>query len=94
MRTVWKFPIVVTDRQHVIMPSGARVLAVHPQHEQLCLWAVVDPDAPKTATLIHIAGTGHQLPDDIDQFRYAGTAHLHAGALVLHVFLRDAAAAT
>jgi len=82
-RTVWKFPLRVSDVQPVTMPAGARILHVAEQFGDLCLWALVDPDAPKETRVIAICGTGHPAPDD---GRHIGSVMLHGSALVFHVF--------
>lgn len=94
MKTIWKFPLEVTDVQSVAMPQGAQVLTAQlqgPSYEaratdsSLCLWALVDPDAPKTVRLLHIFGTGHPVYN-ADSLRYISTFQLDGGALVFHVF--------
>lgn len=45
---IWKFPLKVTDEQEVELPSQHRILSVGVQDdEQICLWAMVDPDSLK-----------------------------------------------
>lgn len=90
MRTIWKYPLDVADRQSILMPGAARVLSAQTQRDGCFLWAVVEPDAPQRLIAVHIAGTGHPLPGDIDQFRYVGTMQISAGALVFHVFVNGA----
>jgi hypothetical protein len=85
MKTIWKFPLEVTDAQGVLLPQGAQVLTAQLQGRSLCLWALVDPDAPKTVRLLHIFGTGHPV-HNADSLRYISTFQLDGGALVFHVF--------
>jgi len=86
MKTIWKFPLGVADEQIIEMPRGAKVLAVQPQHDRVCVWAMVNPNAEKERRTFYIAGTGHLLPDESDRLRHVGTFQLHGGALVFHVF--------
>ena len=86
---IWKFSLVVTDRQTVTMPVGAEVLSVQMQGNVLCLWAVVNPDAERIIRTFEIFGTGHPMPDVLKE----GLARLHidtvqarGGSLVWHVF--------
>ncbi len=85
-RTIWKFPLYVTDAQTIPVPQGAKFLAVQVQAGEPCLWAMVNPDAPKVPVEIRIHGTGHALPDDSTHYDYIGTFQLDSGALVFHVF--------
>lgn len=84
--TVWKF-VFRDGHDRVIfeMPRGAEVLFVTNQQEQLCLWARVDPRAEKEPRPFAVVMTGGPAPTP-EQGRYIGTALLHGGALVLHVF--------
>lgn len=84
MRTIWKFPIQVTDLQSVTMPDGAKILTAAVQRGQPCLWAEVDPSAPMCERSIAIFGTGHELPDDPGS--YIGTFQVDHGVFVFHVY--------
>ena len=82
--TIWKFPLEVTDEQVVEMPAGAQRLCVQTQGERLCLWALVDPDAPLMSRRFAVRGTGHSIEGDSGT--YIGSAQQMRGALVWHVF--------
>lgn len=96
-RTIWKFPVELTDRFEVEMPEGAEVLCVAPQDlasilgpmfaagDSVFMWALVDPDAPPTTRPFFLVGTGHALPN-FANLRHLGTFQLQAGALVFHLF--------
>jgi hypothetical protein len=84
VKTIWKYPISVTDRQSVRMPAGAKILTVAVRHETVCLWAEVDPAAPKTPRAIAIHGTGHEKPDM--EGAYIGTFMLLDGDQVFHAY--------
>ena len=60
MRTIWKFVIPFPEGQ-VVMPRGARILALQKQDEIPTIWAEVDPEAPKENHLFIIYGTGHRV---------------------------------
>ncbi len=68
----------------VIMPEGAEVLCVQMQNGQPCIWAKTTVGAPPVVHHFRIAGTGHDLGDNVG--RYIGTFQLDGGALVFHVF--------
>ncbi len=82
MRTIWKFPLKIVDRQTVSMPEHAQVLTVQFQDRELCLWAVVSPEARPVPRVFEILGTGHPLPEE--RRNYLCTAQW--GVLVWHVF--------
>jgi hypothetical protein len=83
MKTIWKFPISLTDRQTIQMPEGAKILDVQDQHGGLKLWALVDPTAPQGPRNICIHGTGHAV---VDVGPHITTFQIHGGDLVFHVF--------
>lgn len=84
MKAIWKFPFKVNDTIKIYIPEGAKFLSVQTQDGVPCLWALVEPDAPKVLMLFDIYGTGHPMPDDPGV--YIGTFQLHGGALVFHLF--------
>lgn len=80
---VWKYalPKVMND---VEMPAGATVLAVAEQHNEICLWAKVDPAAEKVKRTFQVVGTGHAELDGTET--YLGSAQISNGNFVFHVF--------
>lgn len=84
MKTIWKFPLLLTARQTLQMPTGAKILTAQIQgsgeYSKMTLWAQVDPDVPKVNRQIAIAGTGHDLPSG----EYVGTIQQHD--FVWHVY--------
>jgi hypothetical protein len=85
LKSIWKYALKITDCQNVLMPCGATILSVGEQAENLCLWALVDPEREKCTTLILIYGTGHPFPEDEEsRSRFIGTVQV--GPLVWHIF--------
>ena len=84
MNAVWKFPLIIVDRQFVQMPELAIPLFVAEQYGALCLWAEVNPDAISEAVEIAIVGTGH--PKIEYGWGYIGSAICEGGALVWHIY--------
>ena len=83
---VWKWSINLEDIRHenaILMPEGARVLAVANQYEALAIWALAEPEAPRRSRTFQVVGTGHPISSG---GIYVGTAQFREGALVLHVF--------
>ena len=84
MKTTWKFRLELADEQTLMMPEGAEILSAQMQGETLCMWALVEPDAPKQRRVIEIIGTGNPA-SDTDR-RYISTVQMCSGALVWHIF--------
>lgn len=84
MKTIWKFPLSVTDEQDIMMPAGAEVLAVQEQFGMAQAWAIVDPEQPQYLVRFSIRGTGHPL-GAVGQ--YVGTFQMEAGGFVFHAFV-------
>jgi hypothetical protein len=79
---IWKFTISFDGE--IRMPVGSRPLSVQMQNGQPVLWAIVDIANDKAIARFHVAGTGHDLPDNIG--RFIDTFQMEDGALVFHVF--------
>lgn len=83
MAQIWKF--ILQPEIDVEMPFGAEVLSVAAQGEDICLWAKVDPVAPKESRSFVGFGTGHEIPDTA-HLKFVGTAMLNLGSMVFHIF--------
>lgn len=89
MKRIFKWTLVVTDRQTIDMPAGFKVRHVGPQRptsstaDGVQLWAEVDDNAPTVAATFEMYGTGHALQNT---GIYCGTAAM-ADGYVWHVYL-------
>ena len=84
-RTIWKFPIEITEQQEITVNKDYRVLSVGLDPSgQPCLWIYVDsnPNSPKTSITINLYGTGG--PVSTRPGGFIGT--FLQGSLVWHVF--------
>jgi hypothetical protein len=81
--TIWKFVLPIKDFVRVDMPEGARILSAQEQHDEICVWAAVNPRARLIPHGFAIRGTGHPLGV---VGRFIGTIQTHGGSLVWHVF--------
>lgn len=88
MKTVWKFPLRIDDRQTVMMPVDAQILHVDWQEgTEACVWALVDDESPaREKRWFRISGTGHPLPDFAPWWRFVGTFLMRPLGLVFHVW--------
>lgn len=84
MKTIWKFPLNVTDEDEIQMPIGAQVLTVECQQGAPYLWALVETTNAQESRVFSIFGTGH--PIEKTELQYRGTFQLNGGNLVFHVF--------
>lgn len=82
--TIYKYPLEIADIQSIPIPDGAELLSVQFQRETLCLWALVDPGAPKKLVTIEIIGTGN--PAGAASRCFISTVQQFNGQLVWHVF--------
>lgn len=86
MITIHKYPLKITDNQTLYLPRDAQILSVQMQGDQLCLWALIDTDAPLYASDFGIYGTGNYVPTLPSPRRHLATVQDHRG-LVWHIFL-------
>lgn len=89
MHRIYKYPLIITDKQEIEMPKNAKILCVQAQNDMPCIWALVDKyesaiGQTRTRTF-YTYGTGHDIgrPEILN---YIGTYQLHSGALVFHLF--------
>ena len=98
MRTIWKFPLEITDVQRISMPVDADVISVVNQNNQIVLYAIVDDTAPRENREVRIFGTGNEftLPESwkiTQEYKFIGTVttsmdDLPFGDFVWHVFVK------
>jgi hypothetical protein len=82
VRTIWKYPLHIIDRQMILLPDGGMIRHVAMQHDIPCLWVEVDTEAPKTERFIRIFGTGHPHVSG----EYIGSFQALPGTQVFHVY--------
>jgi hypothetical protein len=83
-KTIWKYPLSVTERQRIQMPQGAEILTIQTQAEQPCIWVIVDPEQPKEIRYLETFETGQEITDA--PRKYLGSYQLKEGKFVFHVF--------
>lgn len=88
MKKIFKYILPAGDEVRILMPAFAEVLSVGAQGENICVWALVDPDMPPLHRTFRIAGTGHPI-EDSEKWKFVGTVQLYGGSLVFHVFELD-----
>lgn len=86
MTTIYKYPLILEDRQVVLMPRAAQILSAQMQGRTLCLWALVDTAQDMKPRQIEILGTGTvSAPDKPTEERHF-IATVQMGQFVWHLF--------
>ena len=84
MKKIFKYPLMTTDIQSLLIPVGAEILTVQVQGATPCIWALVNPELPEKQITVQTFGTGHHVDGE---GKYIGTYQLEGGSLVFHVFI-------
>ncbi len=84
-KVIWKY-LLATGLNPVNMPSGAHVLSAHGQRDEVCIWALVDPERPVEGRRFWVLGTGDITDPAVSLGAFIGTVLLDGGDYVLHVF--------
>lgn len=87
MKSIFKYPINICQRQSVRMPLGAQIISAQIQCDDLMLRAFVSPDEKAVNRIVNIYGTGHAMPNNPGHF--VGTVQQDGGSLVWHVFAEN-----
>lgn len=84
MKTIYKYPIEITDSQEIEMPINAEAIhaGLDPQGTP-CVWATVRTDNKKEDVTIYVVGTGNPVP--VMARRHVGS--FNQGPFVWHVFI-------
>lgn len=83
MRTIYRYPLRVTDVQSITGPGLSRVIAVDNRRGELEVWAEVDDAQPERTATIRIVGTGNPRMHDSD-VPYVG--HVIDGPFIWHIY--------
>ena len=85
-KTIWKFPLVITGLQTVMLPGRVQLLGIYLQRNTPMLYAIVEPDAPLRGLNIRCHGTGQTFDDHGSYPHHLGTVVMNDGDLVFHFF--------
>jgi hypothetical protein len=84
-RVIWKYEIPLVNSFEIDLPDTHKVLHVSEQHGTGCLWVVVDPTEPRTATRFQLIAS-EQTFDTAFVGEYIGTYFLNEKMLTVHLF--------
>ena len=84
MRTIYKYPIEITDSQEIEMPISAEPIhaGLDPQGTP-CVWAKVRTDNKKDSVTIYVVGTGNPIP----RMARKHIGSFNQGPFVWHIFI-------
>lgn len=87
MKTIYKYPIDLGAELFLTMevPDGTVFLYVGEQLGEVCLWALVDTEAPLVRRHLRIVGTGIDA-SDLNEDQYIGSVLVLNGTYVYHIF--------
>ena len=87
MKTVYKYPLQLVEKQEISLPDNHQILDIQLQNGVPCMWVLLDVDdlqPSKSHTFyISIFGTGHKF--DAKQLNFIKTLQFNSG-LVFHFF--------
>ena len=84
---IWKFPLEIVDEQFVDVPGDWIPQYAEKQGVAVCLWAVVEPEKPKSTKSVVIVGTGQPFDSSLlETHQYVGSVQQMGGALVWHIY--------
>lgn len=86
MLTIFKYPVPAMDKFELELPEGAKILSFQTQRNNICIWALVNPDAQTVRRQFRLAGTGHSIYHQKSQLKFIGTTKLQDGDLIFHLF--------
>lgn len=86
MKTIFKYPVQMSEDFTIHAPRGAQFFAVQVQGNEVQMWARVDPEQQEVLYRFGVHGTGHYLNDFTNNAPHIGTFQLSGGQLVFHLF--------
>jgi hypothetical protein len=87
MKKIFKYRLM--DADYLTVPAGSKILPVAEQRNDIVIYALVDPDVKeKTIYSFLVTGTGHEIEEDLNDYRFLGTVSLLAGSFMFHIFIK------
>ena len=83
---IYKYIIEPDDYIKINVPKFSKILSVQLQKSNVCVWILCDPNQPLTTRTFRLAGTGHEIKEDIAGLIFIGTFQVYGGDLVFHLF--------
>lgn len=92
MKTIYKYQIPLLVNSRIYLPKDAEILSFQTQNDIPVIWVLVDeifafPEVSKEEREFAVFGTGHEVPQDIENLKYIGTTQQSQDPpLVWHLF--------
>jgi hypothetical protein len=84
IRTIWKYPLKITDEQTIDIPAYGEILSVQVQDSTPCIWVLVNPIVETEPRHFEIYGTGNPFEVDLGEHReFIGTFQQDGGVWYL-----------
>lgn len=81
---IFKYVIPLEGITHNI-PAGATFLSCQLQNKDIVGWYLVDPNSPSSVFQFTVLGTGHEVPEYLDERHYLSTLQI-TPVFVVHIF--------
>lgn len=85
-RTIWKFKLLVEDKQFIDIPKYPKVLCIQVINNEPYLYAKVFPEETTVKMEVITVGAGYPA-GHVGNMQYAGSYQLLSGSFVGHVFV-------
>lgn len=85
-RKVFKYTLPVGCRTTINIKGFRRILDVHEQRGQVCVWALIDDGGADTTVAFGVVPTGCPVTDEFKDSDYIGTVYLDDVTNVMHIF--------
>lgn len=86
MARILKYWLDVAPRTILNIPADAKIACVHEQNGAAAVWLLTDDHRDVSRRVaFNCVSTGQEV-----QGQYVGTAHIHNGRTVVHVFMEEA----
>ena len=89
MKVIYKYPLLLIDKQTVEIPVNTKIINVKNQHGLLVLYGIVDLEYidEKENVTIYVVGTGHHKEDNFfEKLEFLDTVMFQSGTLMFHIF--------
>lgn len=86
MLKIYKYPIPVIDHFIVELPARAKPLRAQLQRSVVCIWFLLDPDITAIPRNFRVIGTGHPIPESMEELEFIDTFQIRGGREVYHLF--------
>ena len=86
MKKVYKY---VLEKAIQTIDICGEILSVESQGSDIVIYALVEVESTVyTKYEFRVYGTGHDISDDITDFKFLGTAKINNGQLMFHIFYK------